>query len=221
MSYAKSDFNYPAMLRLQGKKCVIVGGGAVAARKLSSLGRAGAAITVVAPAFAAELLAEAKKYSCRLIAEPYDPAFLDEAFVVIAATDSSAVNRRITEDAPFLCNNITDPELSNFTVPAVAEQGNIMLTVSTGGVPAYTRMLKEYFSDRLSADFAEFNNFLLTIRKEVKTIPSTPKQRTIFWRSALTPEIITLLENGKAADAKEKILDAVNSFRTKSQNSTC
>lgn len=221
MTSVKDKFNYPAMLNLQGKKCVIIGGGSVAARKLATLSKTDAVITVAAPAFSEELLQAAQNCSCTLIRQPYEKSFITDAFLVIAATDSHDINRAITADAPFLCNNITEPELSNFTVPSAIQKGTVTVTVATGGIPAYTRLLKDYLSQKLTPDFADFNTFLFTIRQEVKQIPSTPKQRTMFWRATLTPDIIDLIETGNIADAKEKILDAVNSFRSQSQNSTC
>lgn len=221
MTSVKDKFNYPAMLKLQGKKCVIIGGGSVATRKLTALAKTEAVISVVAPAFTDELLLEAERCGCTLINKPYEKSFIIDAFLVVAATDSHEVNRQITADAPFLCNNITEPELSNFTVPSAIQKGTITITVATGGIPAYTRLLKSYLSRKLTADFADFNAFLFTVRQEVKLIPSTPKQRTMFWRTTLTPDIIDLIETGNIADAKEKILDAVNSFRSQSQNGTC
>lgn len=216
MTLIKNDFAYPVMLNLTDKKCVIIGGGSVAARKLSSLLKASAAVTVIAPDFCPELIAASRHGSCTLVQDLYNSKYLADAFVVIAATDNKEVNRTVTKDAPFLCNNITEPELSNFTVPSVIEQGNITLAIATGGIPAYTRLLKNYLSDKLNVNFAEFNEFLYIMRREVKQFPSTPKARTNFWRQALTPEIITLLETGNISEAKEKILDAVNSFRAQS-----
>lgn len=216
MTLIKNDFAYPIMLNLTNKKCVIIGGGSVAARKLTSLLKAKAAVTVIAPEFCAELISAGKNANCTLINDVYHSRYLADAFLTVAATDNKEVNRTVTNEAPFLCNNITEPELSNFTVPSVIEQGNITLAIATGGIPAYTRLLKKYLTDKLHVNFAEFNEFLYTIRQEVKQIPSTPKERTDFWRQSLTPEIITLLESGNISEAKEKILDAVNSFRAQS-----
>lgn len=221
MSLSGKDFAYPAMLNLKDKKCIIIGGGSVAARKLAALAKAGAAVTIVAPSFCSQLTELAENVPCQLISSAYDKKYLQDAFLVVAATDNFDVNRQITCDAPFLCNNITEPELSNFTVPSVIEAGSITIAVATGGVPAYTRLLKTYLSETINSDFAEFNDFLLTVRQQVKEIPSTPGQRTLFWRSVLTKEITELLETGNISKAKEKILDAVNSFRTQSQNGAC
>ncbi len=221
MSQQENIFAYPAMLNLTDKECVIIGGGKVAARKLTSLCDAGARVTVAAPSFCPDLLQTAASHQVRLLCVSYSKELLQHAFLVIAATDNSEVNRQVTQDAPFLCNNITEPHLSNFTVPSTIKNGSITLAVATGGMPAYTRLLRKHLSRALPPVFAEFNDFLSAIRQEVKHIPSTPAQRTSFWRHTLTPEILELLQQGNITTAKEKILHAVNSFRTQSQNSTC
>lgn len=216
----KNNFQYSVMLNLKGKNCVIIGGGGVAARKLITLGEAGAKITIVAPAFCQEALNAAQKYCCNIIKDVYHPAHIADAFITIAATDSKAVNREISQNAPFLVNNITEPELSNFTVPASLEIGSLKLTIATGGIPAYTRFLKSFLQQKLTPAFAEFNEFLKEQRDQVKNIPSTPSERTAFWRKTLNQEILNLLEANDIFQAKEKVRYAVNSFRAQSQNST-
>ena len=215
----ENDFHYPVILKLKGKKCVIVGGGQVAARKLVTLCEAGAEVTVVAPELGAELLKEAEKHSCQLIKDYYKAEYLQQAFIVIAATNDASINRQITDAAPLLCNNITEPELSNFTVPSSFTQGDITVALATGGMPAFTRMLKKRLQEVITPDIASFNDFLRQQRHVVQQIPSTPAQRTALWRQILTDDLINLVAAGHAAQAKENILDAISSFRSQSQNS--
>ena len=214
----KTNFHYPAMLRVADKSCVIIGGGTVAARKLATLLDAGANVTVVAPLFCDEVQKLASAQGCTLIKDYYKPEYLQNAFVVIAATDNKAVNRQISEAAPCLVNNITEPELSNFTVPSAINEGDITIALATGGMPAFTRLLKKQLEHILTPELADFNSFLLLQREAVKNIESTPQERTQFWRSVLTQDLLNLVIAGKAAQAKEKVLDAVNSFRTQSQD---
>ena len=216
----ENKFTYVAMLKLKGKSCVIIGGGSVAARKLATLGEAGARLTMIAPEFCTEAVNAAEKYSCKVIRERYRPEHLQNAFITIAATDNKDINREITAAAPMLVNNITEPELSNFIVPASMQVGKIQLTIATGGIPAYTRFLKSFLKQKLTPAFAEFNEFLKEQRQLVKNIPSTPAERTAFWRSTLNQEVLNLLEANNAVQAKEKVKHAVNSFRAQSQNST-
>lgn len=213
-----NNFHYPAILKLNGKKCVIVGGGQVAARKLITLCEAGAKVTVVAPDFCALLQKAAVKYPCELIKNYYQTEYLQQAFIVIAATNDKEINRRVTAEAPLLCNNITEPELSNFTVPSSFSQGEITVALATGGMPAFTRALKEKLQQVITPDMGDFNDFLRQQRLLVQQIPSTPAQRTDFWRQIITEELINSVAAGNAAQAKENILDAVSSFRSQSQN---
>lgn len=214
----ENNFHYPVILKLTGKKCVIIGGGEVAARKLNTLCEAGAEVTVVAPEFCALLQKAAAKHHCQLVQDYYQTQYLQQAFVVIAATNNAMVNRQVTADAPVLCNNITEPELSNFTVPSSFTQGDITVALATGGMPAFTRILKEKLQQVITPDIAAFNDFLREQRLIVQQIPSTPAHRTALWRQILTEEIINLVAAGHAAQAKENILDAISSFRSQSQN---
>ena len=214
----ENNFHYPVMLKITGKKCVIIGGGEVAARKLNTLCEAGAEVTIVAPEFCDLLQKAARKYQCQLINDCYNVRYLQQAFIVIAATNDVAVNRQITAAAPLLCNNITEPELSDFTVPSSFTQGDITVALATGGMPAFTRMLKKRLQEVITPDIAAFNDFLRQQRHIVQQIPSTPAQRTTFWRQILTDDLINLVAAGHAAQAKENILDAISSFRSQSQN---
>ncbi len=214
----ENHFSYPIMLDLHQKRCVIIGGGTVAARKLQTLLQAGAQVVVVAPQFSEELLAAAQDSNVILEKNVYEKQQLQDIFLVIAATDSKEINRQITTDAPFLCNNITEPQLGNFSVPAHISQGDITLALATGGMPAFTRLLKQHLSTILTPDLDAFNTFLLEQRDIVKAIPSTPRARTAFWRQTLTINLLNLVLAGNLASAKEKIVDAISSFRTQSQN---
>lgn len=220
MPALENAFSYPIMLKLQDKKCVIIGGGVVAARKLKTLCEAKAQVTCIAPSFAQEFLETAALHSCTIIKDVYDPKYLENAFLVIAATDSFDINRAITEAAPCLCNNITEPKLSNFTVPSSFNVEAITVTIATGGIPGYTRLLRRYLQQKLNPAFGNFNSFLQEQRKLVKAIKSTPDQRTTFWRQVLNDELLQLLENENIDQAKELIQNAVDSFRTQSQNGT-
>lgn len=215
-----NKYHYPVMLNLQNKKCIIIGGGVVAARKLQTLVQAKAKVTIIAPTFCNELLAIAQKYNCSIIRDTYHKKYLENAFLVIAATDNHALNAQISNIAPCLCNNITEPNLSNFIVPSSFTEGDITVALATGGMPAFTRLIKEHLKQFISPELADFNAFLLQQRVIVKAIPSTPEDRTIFWRKLLQKDLLNLVIAGNTAIAKEKILDAISSFRTKSQNST-
>lgn len=212
----KNKFCYPVMLNVAEKQCVIIGGGIVAARKLKTLAAAGAEITLVAPFFCIQVKETAKQYNCKLIHDKYRAEYLRNAFLVIAATDNKDINRKISETAVCLVNNVTEPELSNFSVPSSFSEGDITVTMATGGMPAFTKLLKTEINQLITPEIAEFNDFLLEQRDLIKSTVSTPQQRTLFWRSVINQNLLNLIRAGKIAQAKEKVLDAVNSFRTES-----
>lgn len=212
----KNQFAYPTMLSLTNKKCVLIGGGAVAFRKLKTLTDCGANVTLIAPKFSDEILKF--KDNVTLKHREYEQKDLEGAFLVVAATDNFEINRQISQAAPCLVNNITEPEFSNFIVPSSFSKGSISVSLATGGVPAFTRKLKKYFEKSLPDSFVEFNDFLKEQRIIIKNIPSTSAERTAFWRDALNDDVFQLLEQGKTLLAKEKFLNAVDCFRSQSQN---
>jgi precorrin-2 dehydrogenase/sirohydrochlorin ferrochelatase len=125
----------PVMLRIEGKRCVIVGGGPVARRRAAALLEAGGRVTVVAPQIDPDLAA----MSVTVERRAYRETDLDGAFLVVVATGDDAVNAAIGEDARrrgVLVNRADEPTEGDFTVPAHARHGPITLAVHTGGVSA-------------------------------------------------------------------------------------
>ena len=214
----QNSFSYPAMLDLKNKKCVIIGGGKVAVRKALPLIEAGADLTVIAPEADPQLLALAKTSLLRLELRAYTDNDLLDTFVIVA-TDDVFHNRKIVAAAPCLCNVVTEPSLGNFSVPSTVKNGALIFTLSTGGMPALTRILAQDLRAYYGSDFAEFNEFLQQLRQELKAVDTTPEKRTAFWRQTLTQSVIDLLHAGKLDQAKEIITDAANRFRLESQNS--
>ena len=147
---------YPIVLtRLRGARCVVVGGGPVAARKVAGLLAAGAAVRVVSPALTAALHALADAGQIAWEARPYAPGDLPGARLAFAATDQRAVNARVAEEAAqagILCNVADAPAAGDFHVPAVHRSPGATIAVSTHGAdPAGARRLR----DRLARWLAE------------------------------------------------------------------
>jgi precorrin-2 dehydrogenase/sirohydrochlorin ferrochelatase len=149
---------YPIMLRLDGRTCVVVGGGKVAARKVRGLLDANARVVVISREFCPELQALAdesriearvKTFECGDLA-PFDP------LLVFAATDDPQVNREVAEEGRSLgalVNTADDGASGDFHNAAVARRGGITVTVSTGGsAPALAKQLAERLADSLTDD---------------------------------------------------------------------
>lgn len=206
-------FRYPAMLNLNGKRCAVIGGGKVALRKTRTLVAAGANVTVIAPAADENLTALAADGKIKLVLRGYESGDVSDCFLVVAATDSAALNRQIAAEAPCLVNVVTEPELGNFSVPAQSASGRLSFTAFGGGLPAYTALLARDIAKTYGDDFAEFADFLHEARTRLQQLGLTPKERTAFWRKQLTEEAIGLLHEGRLNTLKERINNAIDSFR--------
>lgn len=206
-------FRYPAMLNLNGKRCAVIGGGKVALRKTRTLVAAGANVTVIAPAADVNLTALAADGKIKLVLRGYESGDVSDCFLVVAATDSAALNRQIAAEAPCLVNVVTEPELGNFSVPAQSTSGRLNFTAFGGGLPAYTALLARDIAKTYGDDFAEFADFLHEARTRLQQSGLTPKERTAFWRKQLTEEAIGLLHEGRLNTLKERINNAIDSFR--------
>jgi siroheme synthase-like protein len=199
---------YPLVLRLTGRRCVVVGGGSVAARKVQPLLVGGADVTVVAPDLSSELEALASAGTIQAVRRPFTPADLDGAALAFAATDSRAVNQTVAEAAQargVLVNVADDPAACDFTVPALVRRGDVTLAVSTGGrSPAFARFLREELEGWLTDARCELLVLLAELRRELRadgiSIDATR------WQRAISDEAVTVaLASGDHAAARHRL----------------
>jgi siroheme synthase-like protein len=146
---------YPVVLRLSGRRVLVVGGGAVAARKVEGLLAAGAAVTVVAPTVVAELRAAGGRGDIVVIDRSYRAGDLDGSWLVLTATDDEATQQQVFDDAEaagIWVNAADDPQRCSFFLPAVHRREPVLVSVSTQGTsPA----LASWLRDRLAAALPE------------------------------------------------------------------
>jgi len=160
---------FPAFFDLRGQRVLVVGGGAVAQRKVALLERCGALITVVAPQVAPELRAAAAAGTLRLLAREFQGEDLEGATLVIVATSRRALNRWIAT----LCNSrgiavnvVDDREASRFIVPAIIDRDPVLVAVSTGGAaPVLARRLRERLEALLPKRYGGFALWLRELRR--------------------------------------------------------
>lgn len=122
---------YPIFLNIEGKRCVVIGGGRVAKRKIEGLLRAGANVVVISPNLDEEL-----KKMVLWIEREYKDGDLDGAFIAIAATNNEEVNQMVYNEAEkrgILINVISSPYLCRFIVPSIIEKDNFTIAISSAG----------------------------------------------------------------------------------------
>ena len=189
---------YPVVLRMDGRRVLVVGGGAVAKGKVNSLVAAGAIVTVVAPDVTAEM-----PPAVTIVRRRYRRADLRGQHLVVAATGDPAVNQRVFDDAAqrnlWVCS-VDDPDRCSFTFPAVHRDGPVVIAVSTGGSsPALAQALRDRCVAAVPGDLAAVAAELAQARAEVRAVDGTTEGRS--WR----PQVDELLD---AAAARARQVDA-------------
>lgn len=211
--------HYPIFLDICGKKCVVIGGGKVALRKVKLLLEHGSNVEVVSPTLCPELSQLAENGSINVLNKNYEPGVLAGAFVAVAATTEADTNEKVAEEARrqgILVNVVDNPEQSNFIVPSSLRRGDITIAISTAGKsPALARKIRT----RLEQNFGEEYTSLVMLVSEVRT---ELKQRGIIvsgnaWQQALDLDLLSdLVRRGDNEKAKAILLSNLNRLgRTK------
>jgi precorrin-2 dehydrogenase/sirohydrochlorin ferrochelatase len=211
---------YPINLKIEGKRCLIIGGGKVAFRKARSLLAAGAEVTVLSPKLTEGLFALKKEGRLSVIDDVYRTGCIGRYFLVICATDDAAVNRLAAEEAQqknILANVIDNEQLSSFVVPASVRRGDVLFTVSTGGKsPALARELRRDLAAAYGEDFARFLQAVENARILLKERLASIGDRENFWLSAINERTIELLKQGNIEKAEAELKNAITCFGIKS-----
>ncbi len=168
-------------VKLEGRTCLVVGAGAVAQSKIESLLQAGAKVRVVALAAAESIQNLAAQNLIVLWKKTFEPADLDGAFLVIAATSSPDVNAAIFEQARLhniLCNSVDDPEHCDFYYPAVVRRGRLQFAISTEGQsPALAQRLRRELESRYGPEYEAWLDELGEARQELFATEMNAEER--------------------------------------------
>jgi siroheme synthase-like protein len=206
---SKSVIYYPIFLNLRGKRCVVIGGGNVALRKVKVLLDCGANVTMISPKPHPEIVKLSKKRAIHLIQRDYKTGDLKDAVIAIACTDVKKVNRKVADEAKrtgVLVNIADDPEPSDFIIPSFFRRGNLTIAVSTGGTsPALARKIRT----KLEKSFGEEYALLLSLIGEVR---STTKEKEYLvsgeaWQEAINLDLLSqLVQAGQREKARAILL---------------
>jgi len=168
----------PIFLDLRAKRCLVIGGGAVAERKVLSLLEADAAVMVVSPALSDMLQTLAVQGRIIHVEREYSATDLNGVALVFAATDDPALQRKVAANAAerSIPVNVADvPELCSFITPAVIRRGRLQLAVSTGGAsPALAARIRRELEDEFGPEYAVVLEVLAAARAWLR--PREPSQ---------------------------------------------
>ena len=194
---------YPVSLVLAGRRCLVVGGGKVASRKVAALVESGASVCVVAP----EVCDEIREMGVEVLQREDEAGDLASAWLAIAATDDTQVNHRVHADgvaARVWVNSADDPEACAFTLPAVARCGPVTVAVSTGGhSPALAGWIRDQVSETLGPEVGTLAEMLSAARERIQE--SGRSTEGLDWRAALDSGMLELIREGRTALARERL----------------
>ena len=175
----------PVFLKLEGRRCLLVGAGNVALEKIGSLLKTGLKLRVVAPEARAEVRKLAEEGRLEWIERAFEPSDLDGNFLVIAATDVPEVNALVYREAVarnIPCNSVDDIPNCDFFFGSVVSRGDLQIAISTAGEsPAVAQRLRREIDEQLPADLAAWLAKLGELRREVlATHPRSEERRLLL-----------------------------------------
>jgi len=196
---------FPLFHHLQNRLVVIIGGGQVALRKAKLLQQTGAKISVIAPQIEPELQTLVRQTALR----EYQTSDLNNAILVIAATNNQQINQKVSSDAEQLniaVNVVDNLELSNVIFPAIVKRNSLMVAISSSGVaPVLARIVRSKIEALLPANLGELATLASKFRVQVKSKLPNLVQRRSFWQQIFSGSVASLALNGNLAKASQML----------------
>ena len=209
---------YPVSLNIRGRKCVVVGGGQVALRKVRVLLKHGADVSVISPDLCPELVSLAERREIRVLTREYRAGDLKGAFIAIVATNNSEVNQQVVSEArrqAVLVNVVDDAENSEFIVPSLLRRGEVTIAISTSGKsPALARKIRTRLEKEFGDEYAQLARLIGKVRAEAAGL--NIKVDGDGWQEAIDLELLLeLLRRGEAEKASTTLLSNLKARQQK------
>lgn len=199
---------YPVFFEMNQRRCVVIGGGAVAERKVAGLLEIGASVTVISPQVTETIADWAKLGSIKVLVRRYQRGDLAEYEIVFVATDNSEVNAVVCDEAKsrgVWVNAADDPAHCDFILPSVLRRGNLTVAVSTGGSsPALSRAIREELESYFTKEYEILAGLAAEVREELRQRSIAPDYDT--WRRVLNGDLRQLIMSGELGRAKSLLL---------------
>jgi precorrin-2 dehydrogenase/sirohydrochlorin ferrochelatase len=216
----KAIVYHPIFFNMQGKKCVVIGGGNVALRKIKGLLECGAEVTVISPKPHPEISKLSQEGTIQLMERDYKASDLKDTVMVMVCTDAKKVNRKAADGAKkagALVNVADDPERSDFIIPSFFRRGNLILAVSTCGVsPALAKKIRAKLEKSFGVEYATLLSLIGEVRSAIKREGYIVDAKT--WQGILDIDLLMrLVKAGSREKAKTLLLEKLRA--TKKGNS--
>ena len=201
---------YPMFADLTGRRCVVVGGGMVAQRKVTTLLGYGARITVVSPQITRRLSGYARRGRIRHVARRVRPADLRGAWLVYAATDDRRINRlvhRAAQRMRIFANVVDQTPLCSFIAPAIVRRGPLTIAVSTGGAsPSLAKKIRSDIDRQIGQRYAPVLKLLAGLRGAAKRKLPRYQDRKRYFDRVVRGRVVELARTGRSVAARQEAL---------------
>lgn len=199
---------YPLHLSVAGKKCLVVGGGRIAARKVATLLRCGGRVVVVSPDAVPAIRALARRDKIQLRERRFRATDCAGTFLMFAATASAETNRsivRLAKEKSILVNVADSPADCDFIVPALVERGPLTISIATEGLaPALSRRIRMDLERSFGPEYIRYTRLIGEARSAiVKSTQLTGKQKRKALQSLLSLPIRERLARGEKISRRE------------------
>ena len=201
-----SSMHYPIHLAMEGNRVLVVGGGAVAQRRVRRLKEAGARIMVVSPVLSQGLAELRDMGTVEHTARKFEPSDLDGEVLAFAATDDPSVNRQVADEARrrgILVNVADDALACDFTLPACVVRGPLVVSVSTNArSPGLAAALRCRLEDQFGPEWAVLTRMLSDIRPDLLRLGLPPETITQRIATVLDSDALSLIRQGQEGEAR-------------------
>jgi len=207
---------YPLFLDITDKKCVVIGGGDVAERKVERLLDFGASVSVVGKKLTPGLKAMKKAGRINHMVADYDRSFIDDAFLIIGATDRDDINAKIARDGKekgILVNIVDDPDKCDFVLPSLIKQGDLLIAISTGGKsPALAKKLREEMEQRFGTEYQTLLGVMGQLREKLVAKGRSSDENRHMFEAVVHSDILKYIKDERW-DKVRKIIYGITGER--------
>jgi precorrin-2 dehydrogenase/sirohydrochlorin ferrochelatase len=202
---------YPINVDITDKRCVVLGGGRVAQRKVESLLKCGGGVTVISPFLTPGLKELQSLGKIKNVCREYQSGDIEDAFVVFCATNDSNINAKAAEEAKrrgVLFNVVDMPQMCNFIVPSVVHREDLVITISTSGKsPALAKRLKKELETAYGEEYGLFLILMGAIREKLLKISSDSEVNRMTFYRLIDSDILDYIKEGKEEEVNRVLID--------------
>ncbi len=204
---------YPIFLDIKNKKCLVVGGGSVAMRKVKSLLKFAARVTVVAPQILPEIENISANKNLTIIKACFEPSHMENAVLAIGSANSKEVNQTVYNEAEkrkIPVNIVDQPELCTFMVPSLVRRGDLSIAISTSGKsPAVAKAVRKRLEDEFGNEWGEYLEIMGHARKIAFETEPEQKKREEMFNEIVKTDLLEMIRAGNSDGARRKVMEII------------